>query len=37
MRAIFFEYIYNEMKNDQGVSGGDKGHGGLMDNPKDLT
>ncbi len=30
MRGIFFEYIYNEMKDDQGVSGGDEGVGGLM-------
>ena len=29
MRAIFFEYIYNEMNDDQGVSGSDEGAGGL--------
>jgi hypothetical protein len=35
MRAIFFEYIYNEMNDDQGVSGGDESPGRLMDNPQD--
>ncbi len=29
MRVTFFEYIYNEMNDDQGVSAGDEGAGGL--------